>query len=51
VKTGADARADSIKGLDAISPVPLDPPAEAPPPPELASLHFSDFTLAFERFR
>jgi HEAT repeat protein len=38
------------KGLDAISPVPLDPPTAAPPPAELASLHFSDVTLAFERF-
>jgi hypothetical protein len=38
------------KGLGAISPVPLDPPAQAPPPPELASLHFADLALAFEHF-
>jgi hypothetical protein len=39
------------KGLDAISPVPLDPPAAAPPPPELSALHFFDSALAFERLQ
>jgi HEAT repeat protein len=34
------------KGLDYIDPVPLDPPDEAPPPPELAALHFNDKFLA-----
>jgi HEAT repeat protein len=34
------------KGLDAISPVPLDPPTVAPPPSELAALHFWDPGLA-----
>lgn len=35
----------ATKGLEAINPVPLQPPSVAPPPPELASLHFSDWTL------
>jgi len=35
------------KGLDGISPVPLESPTIAPPPPELSSLHFGDWTLAF----
>lgn len=30
------------RGLDAIDPVPLADPAETPPPPELAELHFGD---------
>ena len=34
-----------------IDPVPLQPPDEAPPPPELASLHFNDWMLAFQRRR
>jgi hypothetical protein len=33
-------------GLDGISPVPLETAAVAPPPPELKSLHFGDWTLA-----
>jgi HEAT repeat protein len=37
------------KGLDAISPVPLDPPTVAPPPSELAALHFWDPGLALGR--
>jgi hypothetical protein len=35
-----------VGGLAAISPVPLQPAAAAPPPPELASLNFNDWTLA-----
>ncbi len=34
---------------DFIDPVPLQSPEEAPPPPELASLHFNDWMLAFRR--
>lgn len=34
-----------------IDPVPLQTPDEAPPPPELASLHFNDWMLAFQRRR
>lgn len=34
---------------DFIDPVPLQSPEEAPPPPELASLHFNDWILAFQR--
>ncbi len=34
---------------DFIDPVPLQSPEEAPPPPELASLHFNDWMLAFQR--
>jgi HEAT repeat protein len=37
------------KGLEAIDPVPLQPPTIAPPPPELARLHFNDWALAFRR--
>ena len=33
------------KGLDAIDPVPLQTPDKAPPPQELASLHFNQWTL------
>ena len=36
-------------GLDFIDPVPLQPPEDAPPPPELAGLHFNDWMLAFRR--
>jgi len=34
---------------DFIDPVPLQSPEVAPPPPELASLHFNDWMLAFQR--
>jgi hypothetical protein len=33
------------KGLDFIDPVPLESPKTAPPPEELASRHFGDWTL------
>jgi hypothetical protein len=36
----------TTRGLDYISPVPLVSPAAVPPPPELAALHFNDWTLA-----
>ncbi len=36
-------------GVEFIDPVPLVSPAEAPPPPELASLHFNDWLLAFRK--
>lgn len=39
------------RGLDFIDPVPLDPPDEAPPPPELSSKHFNDWTLLLGRRR
>jgi len=39
----------AVKGIDCIDPVPLAPPAVAPPPPELASLHFNEWTLAFRQ--
>jgi hypothetical protein len=32
--------------LDYISPVPLVSPSAVPPPQELASLHFNDWTLS-----
>lgn len=35
------------KGLDFIDPIPLAPPTEVPPPPELAGKHFNDWVLAF----
>jgi HEAT repeat protein len=35
------------RGRDYIDPVPLEPPRFAPPPTELAGLHFSDWTLTF----
>ncbi len=35
------------RGLDFIDPVPLEPPDQAPPPPELASKHFNDRELVF----
>jgi hypothetical protein len=37
------------KGLDFIDPAPLEPPDLAPPPKELASLHFGDRHLAYMR--
>lgn len=37
------------RGLEFIDPVPLQPPSLVPPPAELASLHFSDWTLAFKK--
>lgn len=37
----------TTKGLEHISPVPLETPEEAPPPHELASLHFGEWTLAY----
>jgi molecular chaperone DnaK len=37
------------RGLDFIDPVPLVPPEQAPPPPELADIRFDDWTLAFSR--
>ena len=39
------------RGLDFIDPVPLEPPDQAPPPQELATLHFNDWMLAFLRRR
>jgi hypothetical protein len=36
-------------GIDFIDPVPLVSPDEAPPPSELAELHFNDWVLAFIR--
>ena len=38
--------AHRLKGIDAIDPVPLDDPRDAPPPPELAALHFNDVYLS-----
>lgn len=35
------------RGPDFIDPVPLEPPDQAPPPPELASKHFNDRELVF----
>lgn len=37
------------RGIDFIHPVPLVSPEQVPPPPELASKHFCDWTLAFMR--
>lgn len=37
------------KGIDFIDPVPLEPPDQAPPPPELASKHFNDPLLSYLR--
>jgi hypothetical protein len=39
------------RGIGFIDPIPLQPPEESPPPPELASLHFNDWTLAFRRIK
>ncbi len=36
-------------GIEFIDPVPLVSPQEAPPPSELASLHFNDWLLAFRK--
>ena len=36
----------SARGLEFIDPVPIEEPALAPPPSELASRHFGDWTLA-----
>ena len=36
------------KGLEFIEPVPLESPTSAPPPTELACLHFDEWTLAYE---
>ncbi|MEE9474693.1 MAG: TIR domain-containing protein, partial [Candidatus Hydrothermarchaeaceae archaeon] len=38
----------AAKGIESISPVPLQPPGEVTPPKELNSLHFDEWTLAFE---
>jgi len=38
-----------LKGIEGIDPVPLAAPSIAPPPPELASLHFNEWTLAFRK--
>ncbi len=38
----------SNKGLDAIEPIPLEPPTECPPPEELNSKHFNDRTLLYK---
>lgn len=35
------------KGIDAIEPIPLVPPAECPPPDELKSKHFNDRALLY----
>jgi tetratricopeptide (TPR) repeat protein len=37
------------RGLDFIDPVPLEAPEQAPPPPELSSKHFNDWTLPYMR--
>jgi len=37
------------RGIEFIDPVPLESPRESPPPPELSSLHFNDWELAFRR--
>lgn len=37
------------KGLKCIDPVPLESPDVAEPPPELAQLHFNEWTLAYEK--
>jgi hypothetical protein len=37
------------KGIDYIDPVPLEPPNMVPPPPELSSLHFNEWTLAYQK--
>jgi hypothetical protein len=37
------------RGLDFIDPVPLVSPEEVPPPQELASKHFNDWVLAYQR--
>lgn len=37
----------STRGITGIDPVPLESPDKVPPPPELAALHFNDWTLAY----
>jgi hypothetical protein len=37
------------RGIEFIDPIPLVSPRESPPPPELSSLHFNDWELAFQR--
>ena len=37
--------AHRLKGIDSIDPVPLEDPGTAPPPDELAALHFNDIYL------
>jgi hypothetical protein len=39
------------KGLDAIEPVPIDPPEICPPPTELSSKHFNDSILYIINYR
>lgn len=41
----------ALRGIECIDPIPLVSPDEVPPPPELARLHFNDWTLAFMRGR
>ena len=36
-----------IRGLSYIDPIPLEDPAEAPPPVELSALHFNDAYLIY----
>jgi type VI secretion system protein len=38
------------RGLDYIDPVPLEEPGLAPPPPELAALHFADAYVSYIRY-
>jgi len=37
------------RGIGFIDPVPLESPETSPPPPELSSLHFNDWTVAFKQ--
>lgn len=39
----------SKRGIEFIDPIPLESPDKSPPPPELSSLHFNDWMLAFRR--
>jgi Type II secretion system (T2SS), protein E, N-terminal domain/TIR domain len=41
----------AARGPDFIDPAPLASPDAVPPPPELAALHFNDWTLAYKRRR
>jgi len=43
------AHAISHKSLDAIEPVPLEPPDECPPPEALKDRHFNDWTLRYRK--
>ena len=36
----------NVRGLEYIDPVPLQSASVAPPPPELAALHFNEWTLS-----